>query len=51
MGLWFKCDERWSFNHICKNKEVRLILIEDNEEERSETLTNEEQLMLDVKDP
>ena len=26
-GVCFKCDERWSCNHVCRNKEFRLILL------------------------
>lgn len=28
-GLCFKCDERWSLIHVCKNRELRIILTEE----------------------
>lgn len=28
-GLCFKCDEKWSLSHVCRNRELRLILVED----------------------
>lgn len=30
-GLCFKCDEPWSLSHVCRNREMRIILIEDDD--------------------
>ena len=51
-GLCFNCDEPWSFNHACKNRELRVILTEEEREEIRETnLVEKEQPLIDIDDP
>lgn len=35
-GLCFRCDEKWSIGHRCKRRELSILLIEEEEEERTE---------------
>lgn len=30
-GLCFKCDEKWEANHMCKKKELSVLLAEEND--------------------
>ena len=50
-GVCFKCDERWSYNHVCRNKEFRLILLEDEDEIDKEEIVEEESSRTDSEDP
>lgn len=31
LGLCFHCDEKYSYGHVCKNKQFNLIIVEDEE--------------------
>lgn len=35
-GLCFRCDEKWSMGHRCKKKELSVLLIEEEEEDRTD---------------
>ena len=50
-GLCFKCDERWAFNDVCKNRELQIILTEEigDEEEVFQEVSDE--LLPDIEDP
>lgn len=41
-GLCFKCDGRWGFNHVCRAKELSILLVKEDgdkvEEEEFTTL-------------
>ena len=49
-GLCFKCDEKYYFGHVCKNKELQILILEEEEEvsqiEQEEiTVVNEEEVV------
>lgn len=49
--LCFKCDEKQSFNHIRKNKELRLVLVDDDEEVDNKEIVEKEEPHTKTEDP
>lgn len=44
LGLCFHCDEKYSYGHVCKNKQFNLIVIEDGEDTNEEEQEIEESI-------
>lgn len=41
LGLCFHCDEKYSYGHVCKNKQFNLISVEEEDNYEGDTASNE----------
>lgn len=47
-GLCFRCEERYTIGHQCKNRELRVLLVQEGKEEEIANGVLEEELPLEV---
>lgn len=44
LGLCFHCDEKYSYGHVCKNKQFNLIIVEEDEAVSEEEMEPSEEI-------